>query len=53
MQRIYTELEGKKFNHLLVVSKAVSKRGKQGWKCLCDCGNEVILETSTVFWKRY
>lgn len=44
----YPSLIGQRFNLLLVIEKAFSKRGSQAYKCKCDCGNEVILETSDI-----
>ena len=43
-----TNLVGQKFNYLLVIKKTYSKRLAPAWLCKCDCGNEVILETSTI-----
>lgn len=49
MERIYRKLAGKRFNKLVIIEEAISpRRNKKGWKCLCDCGNEVILETSDI-----
>jgi len=35
--------KGKKFGWLTVVDFAYRKKSKSYWKCLCDCGNEVII----------
>ena len=42
------QLKGKKFGKLLVLEE-LSERGDYGkkqWKCLCDCGKEIIAETN-------
>lgn len=38
------DLTGKKFNKLLVLERAENIGKKVAWKCLCDCGNETIVE---------
>ncbi len=45
-RRIYKNLENQKFGNLTVIKMALSERDRQGWECLCDCGNVVVLETS-------
>lgn len=45
MPRKY-DLLGKKFGRLTVYAVCYNKRGKRAWKCLCDCGNENIVETA-------
>ena len=38
------DLVGQKFNKLLVLESAGTGSDRQSlWKCLCDCGNEVIV----------
>lgn len=42
-------LTGKKFNRLLVLERADNiitscGRGRVAWRCLCDCGNTVIVQ---------
>lgn len=42
-------LVGKKFNRLTVI--AFSHKGKNShryWKCLCDCGNETVVNTNSL-----
>lgn len=46
--RFYKHLEGNKYGKLTVIKEGISKRSKQGWECLCDCGNIVVLETSSL-----
>jgi hypothetical protein len=33
------DLTGERFGKLKVIEKSDTRRGKQRWKCLCDCGN--------------
>lgn len=44
----YGDLTGKKYNKLTIIEKTYSKRLKKAWKCLCDCGNIAIFETSNI-----
>ena len=41
-----TNLIGKKFGRLMVVSALPSKGGKRFWKCLCDCGGTTISSSA-------
>lgn len=45
-------LEGQKFGHLLVLERAKNKIFKSQqivcWKCKCDCGNIVIIQSSNL-----
>ena len=42
-------LLGRKFNRLQVKERiGLDKYGKQLWKCVCDCGKEVIVNTSSL-----
>jgi hypothetical protein len=44
-----TDLVGKKFNRLLVVEYlGEGRHRKHRWKCLCDCGNTLELNTSSL-----
>jgi len=41
------DLVGKKFGKLTVVSRSDSdKHGKTRWNCICDCGNDCIINGS-------
>lgn len=40
------DLKGKKFNHLTVEERAYLRNHRQYWKCRCDCGKEVIVNTT-------
>jgi hypothetical protein len=47
----FIDLTGKKFNRLTVVERVndyISPNGFRStqWKCICECGNEVIVSTS-------
>lgn len=43
------DLIGKKFNRLLVTEKTTTrKNGEVCWKCVCDCGAETLVRTSTL-----
>lgn len=44
------DLTGQKFDKLLVLEKAESRKRHVYWKCLCDCGN--ICEQSSEYLKR-
>lgn len=36
------DLVGEKFNHLTVIDRAPEKGKRVMWRCLCDCGGEII-----------
>ena len=45
-------LIGRRFYCLTVADKAKSKPHAPGstyWRCICDCGGEVVLSTSQLF----
>lgn len=43
------DLTGRKFSRLKVDSRAgTSKHQKSLWNCTCDCGNHVVVDTSTL-----
>lgn len=49
----FIDLTGKKFGRLTVLGRADSKIRANGkprtmWKCLCECGNEIIVEASAL-----
>ena len=39
------DLVGQRFTRLEVLEEARTKQNERGWKCRCDCGNEIILST--------
>jgi len=39
------QLEGQRFGRLVVVESAGSRHSKSLWKCKCDCGNEILVES--------
>ena len=41
-------LLNQKFHKLLVVEKVKNKSNKTMWRCLCDCGNEILVSTSNL-----
>lgn len=41
-------LVGKRFDRLLVESFEGIRHGRRRWRCLCDCGNFVIVSTSSL-----
>lgn len=41
-------LKGQKYGRLTVISFAYRKDKKTYWNCICDCGNECIVETSAM-----
>jgi hypothetical protein len=43
-----TDLSGKRFNRLQVISKQTSHNGRTMWLCLCDCGNKKLAEASNL-----
>ena len=42
------DLRGQKFGRLLVIERAGSNRGSITYLCRCECGNEVIVPTSSL-----
>ena len=45
---IFQDLTGKRFNYLMVIEYAGRKNGRTMWRCKCDCGNEVIVDTNSL-----
>lgn len=45
---IFKDLTGQKFNHLTVIRYIGRKNGRTMWHCLCDCGNEVDVDSSSL-----
>ena len=45
----FRDLEGKRFGRLLVLgNKELSNNGSYKWECLCDCGNVIKVEGSSL-----
>lgn len=45
----YRNLKGVKIGRLLVVEKTARRKGNNVvWKCLCDCGNEVMVDSESL-----
>lgn len=38
------ELTGQRFGRLTVLEKVPSKNNRSMWRCVCDCGNEKVVE---------
>lgn len=38
------ELTGQRFWRLTVLEKVPSKNNRSMWRCVCDCGNEKVVE---------
>ena len=43
MGRKFTDLTGQKFNRLKVIEYSHTNKHGAYWKCLCDCGKEIIV----------
>lgn len=43
--RIAEDLTGRRFGKLVAVKRMESKNTRTKWLCLCDCGNQVIVNT--------
>lgn len=44
----FTDLTGKKFGRLTVVSRADTKGGSARWNCVCECGGEKLVYSSSL-----
>lgn len=42
------DIKGQRFGRLVVVGKAPSKNKHTYWRCLCDCGNEIVVRTDSL-----
>lgn len=43
------DITGKRFGKLVAVERGPNtKYGKTTWRCLCDCGNEIVVVTSNL-----
>ena len=45
---IFKDLTGEKFNYLTVIEYVGQKNKRTMWRCRCDCGNEVIVDTNSL-----
>lgn len=45
---VFKDLTGKKFNHLTVVEYIGQRKGRTMWRCQCDCGNEIEVDSSSL-----
>jgi hypothetical protein len=48
----YTDLTGQRFGKLVCEEYAGSLRGHAAWKCKCDCGNEIVTDSGSL-WAGY
>lgn len=39
------DLTGQKFGRLTAIEHTRTKSGHSAWKCICECGNEVVVQT--------
>ena len=44
------EMTGRRYGMLTVISRVPYTQAVRSWKCLCDCGNEVIVSQDDLFW---
>ena len=44
----FADLSGQKFGRLLVLEYAYSKNGRRYWKCQCDCGKFIDVNTHSL-----
>lgn len=42
------DLAGKRFGRLVAMEPAETVDRNTGWRCKCDCGNEVVIRTSSL-----
>lgn len=43
-----TDITGQKYGKLIPIAYAYTKNNKSFWKCLCDCGNEPIINLNNL-----
>lgn len=41
-------IAGQKFHRLLVIERAPNRRRRIHWKCICECGNVSVVQSSSV-----
>lgn len=44
----FQDLTGNKYNMLTVIGLQEKKNGKTYWNCVCDCGNNTIVDTGSL-----
>lgn len=47
-EAVFQDLTGKRFNYLTVIEYIGRKNGRTMWKCKCDCGNEVNVDSNSL-----
>lgn len=45
---VFKDLTGQKFNHLTVIEYIGQRKGRTMWRCQCDCGNEIEVDSSSL-----
>lgn len=45
---VFKDLTGQKFNYLTVIEYVGSKNKKSMWLCECECGNQTIVDSSSL-----
>lgn len=44
-RRIACDLTGQRYGRLVVKGRAPNQGRKVCWNCICDCGNETVVQT--------
>lgn len=44
----FIDRTGQRFGKLTVVERVKNKNGKNVWRCVCDCGNETLVQTGNL-----
>ena len=39
------DLAGQRYGHLTVIDRAPNQGSKVCWNCICDCGNEAVIQS--------
>ena len=47
-QKFTKDITGQKFGKLTVIERVENKKGRVCWKCLCECGQEVIVSSNSL-----
>lgn len=47
-EAVFQDLTGKRFNYLTVIEYIGRNNGRTMWKCKCDCGNEVNVDSNSL-----
>lgn len=52
MRKAAIDLTGQRFGRLLVVGRAPDQGAKVRWICVCDCGEERLVQTFNLLYGR-